>query len=422
MAGFAYRDGILHADRVPLDRVAMQYGTPAYVYSADLLAARFDRLASALAPLGALICYAVKANPNGAIIHHLARRGAGADVVSEGELRRALRAGVEPARIVFAGVGKTEAEILAAIDAGILQINVESEAELRLIDEIARGRRRVVEAAIRVNPDVDAGTHAKITTGVKGGKFGIDINRVPAVFEMARELAGLRLVGLSTHLGSQLHSGDPYRAAYRRISDLVGALRGAGHRIERLDLGGGLGLHYETGDEFEPRDFAAILTDTVGGLDCRLIVEPGRWLVAPVGLLLARVLYVKDSGGRRLVVLDAGMNDLMRPALYDAHHAIRPVRAPSQQAPLAPFDVVGPICESSDVFARDRRLPPLVPGDLVVFADAGAYGASMGSTYNSRPLAVELMTSDASLAVVRRRETIEDLWRLEADPVLLSEP
>lgn len=415
-APFAYINGVLHADSVPLDEIAAEVGTPTYVYSGLGFAAAYDRLAGALARFDPLICYALKANSNLAVVRGFAKRGAGADVVSGGELARALAAGIPPERIVFAGIGKTEAEIAQGIDAGILQFNVESEPELILIDRVARDRGRRAEIAIRINPDVDAKTHAKITTGKKGNKFGVDLDHAEATYALARSLPGVRAIAVSMHIGSQLTSLDPYRAAYGRAADLVRRLRGQGHDIRRLDLGGGIGVSYDGGPTMDLAAFAAIVGDATEGLACRLIFEPGRFLVADAGVLLARVLFVKPTDATNFLVLDAAMNDLMRPALYDAHHAILPVREPAPGAPLTAFDVVGPICESTDIFARARALPPLAAGDLVAFATAGAYGAAMSNSYNSRPLAAEVLVNGTARHVIRPRRPVETLFADERMP------
>jgi diaminopimelate decarboxylase len=366
------------------------------------------------------ICYALKANANQAVVRTLACEGAGADVVSEGELRLALAAGVPPARIVFAGVGKTAAEIGFALGVGIRQFNVESMPELHAIDAIAQAAGKRAPVAIRVNPDVDARTHAKITTGKSENKFGIDLAHALEAYALASRLPGVAATGFAVHIGSQLTSVEPYRAAFAKLADLVREARAAGHRVETLDLGGGLGIAY---DGEEPPTFAAYagaVRDTVAGLGCALICEPGRALVGNSGVLLARVLYVKEGVSRRFAILDAGMNDLIRPPLYDAYHAIVPVREPAPGAPLQPIDVVGPVCESADRFAAQRPLPPLAAGDLVAIRSAGAYAAAMASAYNGRPLVAEVLVRGTDFAIVRPRATYDEMVARDRLPPWLA--
>lgn len=420
---FAYRDGRLHAEDVALDSIAAEVGTPFYLYSAGAMEAAYRRFAQALRAEGldALVCYAVKANPQQAVIATFASLGAGADVVSEGELRRALAAGVPADRIVFAGVGKTAAEMALALQAGILQFNVESREELLLLDQVARDQGRRAPVALRVNPDVDARTHAKITTGKAENKFGIAYEQAGEVLQLAASLPGVEPVGLATHIGSQITELAPYEAAFERIAGLFRELRAAGQPLRRLDLGGGLGIAYQDEAPPRPEDYAAVAARTAGRLGVPLVFEPGRHLVGAAGLLVARVLYVKEGMSRRFVILDAGMNDLMRPALYEAWHDILPVKEPARGAPLSACDVVGPICETGDLFAEGRRLPPLKAGDLVAFAAAGAYGATMASTYNSRLPAPEVMVRGADCALVRARPSHEELMRAERLPSWLDE-
>ncbi len=430
MTGFIERDGVLHAEGVPLTTVAEAVGTPLYCYSTAVLVDRYRAFAAAFAApgtasapaSGTTICYALKANANLAVVRTLARLGAGADVVSEGELRRALAAGIPAERMVFSGVGKTEAELAAALDAGIGQFNIESPSELETLSALAAARGIRAPLAIRVNPDVDAGTHAKITTGRKENKFGIDIEDAPALFRHAAALPGLDPVGVAVHIGSQLTRLAPFRAAYRRVAELIRALRADGLAVPRLDLGGGLGITYRDEQPPAPADYAALVRETVGGLGCHLTLEPGRALAGPAGILLSRVVTVKAGRARSFVILDAAMNDLIRPALYDAWHPIRPVRSPPPGAPLVEVDVVGPVCESGDTFARGRLLPPLAPGDLVAIGAAGAYGAVMASSYNSRPLVPEVLVDGAAFAVVRKRPTFVETLRDEALPPWLAEP
>jgi len=422
MTGFAYRGGTLHAEAVALPAVAEAAGTPVYVYSTAVIAGNYRAFAAALDGLDAQIRYAVKANANGAVLATLARLGAGADVVSAGEMTRARRAGIPAGAIVFSGVGKTRDELAAAVAEGVEQINVESLPELDVLSAVAVEAGRTVPIAIRVNPDVDARTHAKITTGRRENKFGIDIDDAAAAFARARALPGIAPVGVAVHIGSQLTRLEPFRDAYARVATFVRALRAEGARIDRLDLGGGLGIAYR--DETPPDldAYAAIVRETVAGLGCRLTFEPGRVLVGDAGVLLARVVTVKQGRSRRFVILDAAMNDLIRPALYDAWHDIRPVRAPGADAPVLPCDVVGPVCETGDTFAVQRPLPPLAAGDLVAFADAGAYGAVMSSGYNGRPLVPEVLVDGDRFAVVRKRPTLEETLAWEAMPDWLDDP
>ncbi len=420
MSRFHYQAGELQAEAVPLSRIAAAVGTPFYCYSSAALADEYQAFAAALADLPATICYALKANANLAVVRTLAALGAGADVVSEGELRCALAAGVPATNIVFAGVGKTAPEITAALDAGILQFNVESLAELRLLNQLAAERGRRAPVALRVNPDVDARTHAKISTGKSENKFGIDLGHAAAVAAEARSLPGIELAGLAVHIGSQLGELDPYRQAFARVAGLVGELREAGIELRRLDLGGGLGIAY--GDEAAPSlaDYAAIARATVGQLGLPLIFEPGRRLVGNAGLLVTRVIHVKEGVSRNFVIVDAAMNDLLRPALYDAYHAIVPVREPAADAPARRIDIVGPICESADIFAEQRPLPPVAAGDLLAICSVGAYGAVMSSTYNLRLPAPEVMVRDHEFAIVRPRPTYSDILDRDRLPEWLS--
>ena len=413
---FSYRDGRLHAEGVALDSLAAEFGTPFYCYSAGALEHGYRHFAAALKGLPATICYALKANSNQAVIATFAAEGAGADVVSEGELRRALAAGVPAKKIVFAGVGKTARELGAGLDAGILQFNVESLAELRLLSEVASARGVTAPVALRVNPDVDAGTHAKITTGRADTKFGIDAQEARAFLLANRDIPGIRVEGLAVHIGSQLTDIAPYRLAFERLIALFKDLRAAGLPLKRLDFGGGIGISYKHGplteggggEEVGAADarvdaYAAMVRELVTGLDAEFVFEPGRLLVGNAGVLVTRVLYLKDNGPRRFVIIDAAMNDLIRPSLYDAWHEIVPLQAPAPGAALAPVDVVGPVCESTDTFARQRPLPPVAEGDLLAFSSAGAYAFVMASTYNSRPLAPEILVRGDRYAVVRPR-------------------
>ncbi|MBO0739610.1 MAG: diaminopimelate decarboxylase [Alphaproteobacteria bacterium] len=418
---FPYRDGELFAEEVPLSRIAASVGTPFYVYSAAGFSALYRRFRDAVAAEHPLICYAVKANSNLAVLRQFARLGAGADVVSEGELRRALAAGVPADRIIFSGVGKTASELGAALGAGIHQINVESFPELRLLSEIAGAAGRVAPTAIRVNPDVDAHTHAKITTGRKENKFGIELENAAAAYRLATELPGIEPVGLAVHIGSQLTDLAPYRRAFERVAELVLELRAAGLPVWRVDLGGGIGIRYRSERLPELAEYARLVREIFGGLSLSLAFEPGRVLSASAGLLVSRVVYVKQGGTKRFVIVDAAMNDLLRPALYDAWHDIVPVRLPGRDASLAPADVVGPVCETGDTFAVDRDLPPLAAGDLLAFTAAGAYGAVMSTTYCGRLLVPEVLVSGDRFAVIRARPSYDAMLSLDTVPDWLSE-
>jgi len=417
---FHYRGGDLYAEELPVAHVAAAVGTPFYLYSAAGFTARYRRFADAFLPEQPLICYAVKANSNLAVLGLLAGLGAGADVVSEGELRRALAAGVPPERIIFSGVGKTAAEMAAALDAGIHQINVESIPELRRLSEVASAQGRIAPIAIRVNPDVDAHTHAKISTGRKENKFGVEIDEAVAAYQLASELPGIEPVGLAVHIGSQVTDLEPYRRAFERVAEIVLELRALGFSVPRMDLGGGIGVRYHAERALEPPSYAKLVRDIFGSLGLTLAFEPGRVLTAAAGLLVSQVLYVKEGSARRFVIVDAGMNDLIRPALYEAWHDIVPVRLPAAGASLAPADVVGPVCETGDTFAVDRELPPFAEGDLLAFTAAGAYGAVMSTTYNSRLLVPEVLVADGRFAIIRARPSYDALLSLDTIPEWLS--
>ncbi len=417
---FAYRDGALHAEDVRLAAIAAAVGTPVYCYSAAQIERQYRRFAAAFAGTGAEIFYSVKANSNLAVIATLARLGAGADVVSEGEFRRALAADVPAGRVVFSGIGKTEAELRFALAAGVRQINIESFPELELVSRVASALGKRAPVAIRVNPDVDALTHAKITTGLAENKFGIDLAHVREAFARMRDLAALAPVGLAIHIGSQLTSLAPFEQAFARIAALVADLRREGFAVERLDLGGGLGIRYR--DEHPPaiEDYAALVRRLAGPLNLRLGFEPGRLIVGNAGALVARVLYVKEGVTRRFVILDAAMNDLMRPALYDAWHEIVPLAAPAPGAPLGPADVVGPVCETGDSFATARNLPPLEAGDFVALLSAGAYGAAMGSAYNTRLPTPEVLVRGSAFEVIRPRPGYDEVLAQDRMPSWLA--
>jgi diaminopimelate decarboxylase len=419
MNHFAYRDGVLYAENVSLPQIARQVGTPFYCYSTATLERHYGVLRDALSGVDATICYAVKANGNLAVIRTLAALGAGADVVSEGELRRALAAGVPPDRIVFSGVGKTKAELAFAVARGIMQINVESEAELAMLDEVARAAGRVVQIALRINPDIDANTHHKITTGRSDNKFGVEWTQAARVLRAAKSMSGIEVAGLAMHIGSQLLELDPFRAAFARMREMVVELRAEGIAIRRLDLGGGLGVPY--GNEGNhpppaPAAYGAVVREFFGDLGCTLVFEPGRLLVANAGMLVSHVILVKQGAERTFVVCDAAMNDLIRPAMYDAHHEILPVREPKPNAPRLPVDVVGPVCETGDTFARQRLLPAIAAGELIAFATAGAYGAAMSSMYNSRLLVPEVLVNGDRFAIVRARPGYDEMLALERLP------
>ncbi len=416
MNHFSYKNGALHAEDVPLARIAQQVGTPFYCYSSATLERHYRVLKEALAGLDATICYAVKANSNIAVIRTFAALGAGADVVSEGELRRALAAGVPPSRIVFSGVGKTIAELEFAVARGIMQINIESEPELEMLDAVARKAGRTVPIALRVNPHIDANTHHKITTGKSENKFGVDWTRAAEVLRRAQGMKGVEVVGLASHIGSQLIDLDPFRAAFTRLRDLVTALRQDGIPIRRLDLGGGVGVPYNGETPPSPAAYGAVVREVLGDIGCSLVFEPGRLLVANAGMLISRVILVKRGESRSFVVSDAAMNDLIRPAMYDAYHDILPVTEPVAGVKRAPADVVGPVCETGDTFARQRDLPPLAANDLIAFATAGAYGAAMASQYNSRLLVPEVLVKGDRFAVVRARPGYDEMLALERLP------
>ncbi len=416
MSQFHYVNGTLHAEGVPLDRLAVEVGTPFYCYSSATLTERYQAFAAAFDGRRASICYSLKANSNQAVIATFAKLGAGADVVSAGELRRALVAGVPAERIVFAGVGKTEAEMAAGLDAGIGQFNVESLPELECLDRIARSKAQRARVALRVNPDVDARTHKKIATGKAENKFGIDLGHVREIYARAGAMAGIEVHGLAVHIGSQLNDLAPYRTAFAKIAALTAELRADGQRVESLDLGGGIGIAYR--DEPAPaiEDYARVVDETVGNLGCHLVFEPGRWIVGPAGLLVTRVIYVKHGVERSFVIVDAAMNDLIRPTLYDAYHPILPVAEPASDAAVRRFDVVGPICETGDFFAHERPLPPMASGDLLALASAGAYGAVMASSYNTRPLVPEVLVRAQDHAIVRARPSYDDIIHMDRLP------
>jgi diaminopimelate decarboxylase len=405
---FAYVKGSLQAEGVPLARIAAEIGTPFYCYSAAALRRAYRGLANALTHLPATICYGVKANSNPAVIAVLAQEGAGADVVSEGEIRKALAAGVPAQRIVFSGVGKTKGELAFALEAGIRQINVESEPELEALSEVAQKMAVRATVAVRVNPNVDARTHHKITTGRRQDKFGIPIDRAAEVYRAASKLPGIEPVGIAIHIGSQLLSLDPYRRAFKKVAKCVAELRAAGLAVKSVDLGGGIGITYREEVPIPYQDYAALVREVIGPLGCEVMIEPGRALVGNAGILVASIIYVKDGADRPIVVVDAAMNDLIRPALYDAYHPFVPLKEPRGREMMI-ADIVGPICETSDTFATERPLALVAAGDHVAVGGAGAYGAVMSSQYNSRPLVPEVLVDGDRFAVIRDRPGYDEM-------------
>jgi diaminopimelate decarboxylase len=416
MHHFTYRNGVMHAEAVDLVDLAAAVGTPFYCYSTATLQRHYQVFAEAFADVPALICYAMKANSNQAVVATLARLGAGADVVSGGELKRALAAGIPPDRIMFSGVGKTASELAAAVDTGILCVNVESEGELALLSTIAAGKGRVVDISVRVNPDVDPKTHAKIATGKAENKFGIPISQAREVYARAAKLPGLHVAGVDMHIGSQITELAPFDDAFALLSDFVRVLRADGHAIAHVDLGGGLGIPYRDDNEPPPRPqaYAAVVKRATRDLGCKLIFEPGRLIVGNAGILVTRVLYLKQGEAKTFVIVDAAMNDLVRPTLYEAHHDIRPVV--ERPAARIVADVVGPVCESGDFLALDREMPEPKPGDLVAVMTAGAYGAVQAGTYNTRALVPEVLVNDAQWALVRPRLDVDQLIAFDRLP------
>ncbi|SNT72944.1 diaminopimelate decarboxylase [Paracoccus seriniphilus] len=418
MDHFTYRDGTLCAEDVPLTQIAAEVGTPVYVYSAATLTRHFNLFRQALDWTDHLVCFAVKANSNLAVLKLMADLGAGMDVVSGGEYLRAKAAGVPGNRIVFSGVGKTAQEMRQAIEGGIRQFNIESEPEMLVLSSVAASMGAEVPIAIRVNPDVDAKTHEKIATGKSDNKFGIPISKARQVYAEAAALPGLKVVGIDVHIGSQLTDLEPFRLAYTKVAELTRALRAGGHEISRLDLGGGLGIPYRRDNTAPPLpiEYGQVIRETVGDLGCEIEIEPGRNIVGNAGILLAQVIYLKEGEGRDFLIVDAAMNDLLRPAMYNAHHDIVPVAQAELGASLREMDVVGPICESGDTFEKGAQLPQLQSGDLVAFRSAGAYGAVMASEYNSRPLVPEVLVSGDHFAVIRARPSFEEMLARDTIP------
>lgn len=417
MDHFSYKNGEMFAENVPLKTIAREVGTPVYVYSTATLVRHFRVFSEAFSGLDALVCFAVKANSNQAVLATLAAEGAGADVVSEGELVRALRAGIPAEKIVFSGVGKKPTEMAAALKAGIKQFNVESEPELEILDAVAGRLGLTAPVSVRVNPDVDAKTHHKIATGKSENKFGIAWSKAEHVYARIAELPNLRATGVDVHIGSQLTDLEPFKTAFEKVLDLVKRLRTSGHAIDHIDLGGGLGIPYDPSEETPPGPglYGAMIKQVLGDMDCSIILEPGRLIAGNAGILLSELLYVKQGEDRTFYIVDAAMNDLVRPAMYDAFHAIQPVDKPANDRTIA-ADFVGPVCESGDTFARGRETPEMTPGDLLVFKSAGAYGAVLSSTYNSRELVPEVLVNRNDYAVVRARPSLDDMIGLDTVP------
>lgn len=417
MHHFDYRDGRLHCEDVDLAKLADEVGTPCYVYSTATLQRHARVIASAFEGQDCLIAFSVKANSNLAVLATLAAEGCGADVVSGGELQRALRAGIPASKIVFSGVGKTAREMELGLREGIHQFNVESAAELRLLSYVATGIGQEAPIAIRVNPDVAAGGHPNISTGKKGDKFGVPWNEAEDLYAEAATLPGIKVVGVDVHIGSQIGDLVPMRAAFEKVVGLAQRLRAAGHDIARIDVGGGLGIPYKQGDAPPPPSaYAAMIAEVSAGLGVQVILEPGRVIAGNAGIMLTTALYEKAAPDRSFLIVDAGMNDLMRPALYGAHHDIQPLKQPEAGAEVKTYDVVGPICESTDKFAAGREMPAVAPGDRLAFMSAGAYGAVLSSAYNTRPLVPEVLVNGDRFDIVRRRPDLEEMLQLEQVP------
>jgi diaminopimelate decarboxylase len=418
MDHFLYRDGALFAEDVPISEIAAAVGTPFYVYSTATLLRHFRLFDEALEGTDHLVCYAMKAASNQAILKTLAQAGAGMDVVSQGEYLRARAAGVPGDKIVFSGVGKTAEEIRVALSGGIRQFNVESEPEMEVINAVALELGVVAPITVRVNPDVDAKTHAKIATGKSENKFGIPISRAREVYARAAALPGLEVIGIDVHIGSQLTELEPFRLAYQKVAELTETLRADGHDIRRLDLGGGLGIPYERSNTAPPLpvEYGQMVKETLGHLGCELEIEPGRLIAGNAGILVSKVIYVKSGEGRDFLIIDGAMNDLIRPAMYEAYHDIVPVQEAEAGAEPRPYDIVGPVCESGDTFAKQRNMPPLAAGDLIAFRSAGAYGAVMASEYNSRPLIPEVLVHGDQFAVIRPRPTFDEMINRDTIP------
>jgi diaminopimelate decarboxylase len=413
MIAFAYRDGHYHAEDVAVRHIADAVGTPFYCYSRAAIEARYDAYAAALKDLKALVCYAVKANSNQALITLLAARGAGADVVSEGEMRRALAAGIPASKIVYSGVAKTVREIEFALHQDIRQFNVESEQDLEIISAAAVRLNRTARVAFRINPNVDAGTHEKISTGKSDNKFGIAIDIAKAAYDKARNLPGVEVCGVDLHIGSQIMNLQPFVAAFTRIAELTQELKDAGHTISTIDLGGGLGVNYDPQNDKAPSaaDYARVAKETVRHLNCNIIIEPGRSLVGNAGVLVSQVIYTKTNGASKFLIIDAAMNDFLRPSMYNAYHSIVAGRQTDREEEL--YDIVGPVCETADTFARRRKLARQEAGDLVIIEGTGAYGSAMASTYNTRPLIPEVLVDGDEFRVIRRRPDYDSMIALD---------
>lgn len=418
MDHFLYKNGVLHAEDVAIPDIVASVGAPFYVYSTATLTRHFQLFDDALAGMDHLVCYAMKAASNQAILQTLAKLGAGMDVVSGGEYARARAAGVPGERIVFSGVGKTRDEMRLALTGGIRQFNVESEPEMAVLSAVATELGVKAPITIRVNPDVDAKTHAKIATGKSENKFGIPISRAREVYAQAAALAGIDVIGIDVHIGSQLTQLEPFELAYQKVAELTETLRADGHNIRRLDLGGGLGIPYTRSNEAPPlpTDYGAMVKRVLGHLNCEIEIEPGRLIAGNAGILVSQVIYVKEGEDRKFLILDAAMNDLIRPAMYDAHHDIEPVIEPQAGAERATYDVVGPVCESGDTFAKGREMAQMNAGDLVAFRSAGAYGAVMSSEYNTRPLIPEVMVNGSEFAVIRSRPSFDEIINRDTIP------
>ncbi|MFO7921236.1 MAG: diaminopimelate decarboxylase [Nioella sp.] len=418
MDHFLYKGGILHAEDVPLPQIAAKVGTPFYIYSTATLTRHYQLFKDALDGVPNLVCYAMKANSNQAVLKTLAGLGAGMDVVSGGEYARAKAAGVPGERIVFAGVGKTRADMRAALEGGIRQFNVESEPEMRALSEVATSMGTTAPITIRVNPDVDARTHEKIATGKSENKFGVPVARAREVYAEAARLPGLEVVGIDVHIGSQLVELAPFEQAYLKVAELTRVLRADGHDIRRLDLGGGLGIPYTRSNEAPPlpTDYGALIKRCVAGLDVEVEIEPGRLIAGNAGLLVTSVIYLKEGEGRDFLIVDAAMNDLIRPSMYGAYHDMEPVVQAAPGVARQPFDIVGPVCESGDTFAKQRDLTPMRAGDLMAFRSAGAYGAVMASEYNTRPLIPEVLVKGDHVAVIRPRPTFDEMINRDIVP------
>jgi len=414
---FEYKNGQLHCEGIPVQEIAEKVSTPFYLYSYHTLVRHFTVFDEAFKGIPHLICYSAKANSNVALLRLFVDLGGGVDIVSGGELYRALKGGADPQKIVFSGVGKREDEIEYALKAGILMFNVESSQELQAINVVAGRIGKKAPISIRVNPDIDAKTHPYISTGLKQNKFGIDILRAPMAYRMASQLPNLKVVGIDCHLGSQIIEAGPFMEGLRKLKSLVEDLRNEGMEIQYLDLGGGLGITYEDEEPPHPVEYASNILEEIRGFDCTLILEPGRVIVGNAGILVSRVLYTKENEEKRFVIVDAGMNDLVRPSYYGSYHHILPVNEEKREEIVA--DVVGPLCESSDFLAKGRRIPRLEPGELIAVMSAGAYGFSMSTNYNSRPKVAEVLVRDDQMFVIRQREDYEDLVRGETIPDFL---